>query len=165
MSEQDFNDHLDRVASPFMAAFLVLFAEEIEPRYSDDRVSVWMSSSKLLSALRSYLIDIGRMVDFHHLKVADDPKKATYLVKWLLKEKPIMYQGNPRKEHAVLNEIFALRVATLILRVGVQNIPEETRALIIYTMRYRHYEPDGFLVFFDHLWRTAENGKPKAVRS
>jgi hypothetical protein len=94
------------------------------------------------------------MTEFHRLRVPDDPKKAAYMVKWILKQRPIMVPELRTKPQATINEIFALRIGLLILKVRISDIPLETIKLAIYTFRYRNYDQDSFLLFFDYLWRT-----------
>jgi hypothetical protein len=104
----------------------------------------------------SYAHDLRRLSDFHSITIPDDPKKACYLVKWITRTRPIQFQATPlgskpTKMRLFANELLALRVALGMLKFSPNILSEDTFELLLYTLKYRHFDEGSFLPFFKVL--------------
>lgn len=91
---------------------------------------VYLNSALLVHALYSYWYDVFRLRDFHAPdgKLINKPKKAAYLLKWIIATKPISFDpdkiADAMQKHLLIriNEIFALRVGLLYAGIPLKLI-------------------------------------------
>ncbi len=113
-----------------------------------------MNRDLLLLATRSYAVDLDRFRDFHKIKRADESKQACYLMKWIIKVRPVHFVSqHAQASHFIPNEWLALNVALTILKVRPGTLSEEYIELLLYTLRFRSFDADSWLPLLDLFWR------------
>lgn len=110
------------------------------------------------SITESLVDDLFRLASYHDTKHgADDPKKAAYLGKWILKFRPLYYveafdRNLMTNDHHRINEAFALDcMLTLVGDVA----PPSGKLLeeLLYTLRFRPYSEAGITMLLRALQR------------
>jgi hypothetical protein len=120
---------------------------------------VYLDQSLLTLAVTSYAYDMERLRDFHNIQVPDEAKQACYLVKWIIKTRPVQFsisQQQLTEIHLALNEVLALHVAFNLLKVRPAMISENFVELLVYTLRHRKFEEDSFLPMCTMLRRLTK---------
>jgi hypothetical protein len=129
-----------------------------------DKADCFLNRALLLAACESYFRDIYRRKDFHDIRVADDHKRAGYIVKWLVKFRPIQYRADYiSKKVSLANEFFALWVASEHLSVNVVEIPAGVVEHMIYHFRFRAFDADTWALSFFLLQKCSEQGVLRAI--
>lgn len=107
-------------------------------------------------ALKSYFYDLERLKHFHDFDLTNEPKKAGYLLKWLVKNKPIyfdLHKGRVTPELSsfllCINEIFALRIAFAYAGLPIEKIENDCWKNLVYHTLYREVDSDFFALFVD----------------
>jgi len=119
--------------------------------------SIGINMSILTNALYSYFYDLERLHDFHASDGNSYPKQAAYLIKWLIKEKPVWFDSEIflDNEHLELlceiNEFLALRMGLGIAGIKTSQItPSETENLV-YEFVFRNHHPGLLSLWFEKL--------------
>lgn len=165
-----------------------MFKQSILSRHFDftSFYDCYVDDVRLKHAVYSYFMDIIRHKEFHFNgtgtgdepvsvhgdrsdggKYIDTNKQAAYMVKWLLKTKPISIMICPETNKAWLevielaarqkdliiytNEMFALIYATGVLGVNPMKIDNSYKERLIYQLHYRPFEEGACIEMFDLL--------------
>ncbi len=90
----------------------------------------------------------------------NSPKQAAFLIKWILKLRPVVLIDNSRKTVKAFsthdyfgNELLSLRVATTLTKIKNIDVhfDDESVSRILYTMRYRNLREAGLLLWLETL--------------
>lgn len=106
---------------------------------------------------KSYYLDITKYKKFHNYKEdINCYKVSSYLVKWILKVKPIFIinPGTTTQEKNIslkINEVFAFELACIICKISSKDINKNTKDRIIYNLHYRDYNVGIFNILLEHL--------------
>ncbi len=108
---------------------------------------------------QSQVYDLNRYAHFHELDIPDRARRAAYLVKWIMRFRPIRVDADitslpeeKGKFALLVNEQFALYVASGILQIDLeQRFSAKMLNMVLYTMRYPSASEDSFLLFFVFL--------------
>ena len=86
-----------------------------------------------------------RKKDFHEITYADKHKRAGYMIKWIMRFRPIQMESEQCCVRALLiNEHFALTVALKFLRLSPDAIPPAFYYNLVYSLRYRHIDANAW---------------------
>ena len=111
----------------------------------------------LIDVVRLYWEDLSRFKEFHRIKRAEEPKQASFSLKWIIKLRPVVFLGTPNKaahrDYLLLNEMLGLTVALQVLKIPGPRISPDTFEATLYTLRHGSFEEDHFLLWCDLLWR------------
>jgi hypothetical protein len=106
--------------------------------------------------VKSYFYDVERLKHFHEIELVNESKKAGYLLKWLVRNKPIYFEldkenNEPHLSSLLLciNEIFALRIAFAYAEIPINKIDDKCWENLIYHMLYREVDSDFFAIFIE----------------
>lgn len=137
--------------------FIVQYDNEV-------RKSVYLNWTLLYSAVYSYYDDIYRFKDYSCSKWADNHKQAGYMVKWIIKFKPIQINSNSVRVTTLvltLNAAFALFVGGVFLERGVlNNISPKFYSHLIYSLTYRNLSGKQLASLFYVLEAAVKGKKP-----
>lgn len=121
-----------------------------------------LCDSTLLLAVRSYFYDVLRYKYFHNTPLIDGNKQAAFLVKWILKMRPV-HIGKGHKPTTLIehfgNEVLALKLALMLIRVSEKQICDDLFSLIIYTFKFRKIHEDLLILWFTTLSLTLGQSK------
>jgi hypothetical protein len=118
---------------------------------------VTLNHTILNDVVRLYWEDLSRFKEFHQIKRAEEPKQASFSLKWIIKLRPVVFSGISNKSATrnclLLNEVLGLTVALQVLKIPAKTISPETYEATLYTLRHGSFEEDHFLLWCDLLWR------------
>ena len=118
---------------------------------------VTLNHTILLDVVRLYWEDLSRFKEFHQIKRAEEPKQASFSLKWIIKLRPVVFDAKPNKsatrDYLLLNEMLGLTVALQVLKIPGTKISSDTYEATLYTLRHGSFEEDHFLLWCDLLWR------------
>lgn len=118
---------------------------------------VSLNHTILIDVVRLYWEDLSRFKEFHRIKRAEEPKQASFSLKWIIKLRPVVFTGTPNKtahrDYLLLNEMLGLTVALQVLKIPGPRISPDTYEATLYTLRHGSFEEDHFLLWCDLLWR------------
>ncbi len=112
-----------------------------------DDCRIGINLAVLTNALYSYYYDIKRIKDFHGSDLVNKPKMAAYLIKWLVKEKPIWFINeeisNPETMEILscINELFAFRIGLGFACIPLAIVDIGTSDKFVYELAFRNPEP------------------------
>lgn len=93
----------------------------------------------------SYFKDLERKKKFHDIKYADEHKRAGYMMKWIMRFRPIQLVREDCCVRALLaNEHFALTVALRFIRLSPSKLTADLYKNLIYSLRYRHIDANAW---------------------
>jgi len=135
------------------------------PAANDPHIEISLNRLILVNLVTSYFYDIERLKAFHGYPKINEEKKAGYLVKWIVKAKPIQFSyagdGAALSEStasylSILNETFALLVgaayAELKLSILFKDDAAKNRSqMMIYHLLYRRADPNYIALYFNLL--------------
>lgn len=147
-----------------------------------------VNEARLKHAVFSYFIDVIRYKEFHFSpdldkdeesvhadsslggKYVDINKQAAYMIKWLLKAKPISIELSVTADRSrlvitpeqselmiIINEAFALIFSAAILNIPAKAIADADKERLIYQLHFRIYEEGAYVELFSLLSRTSGN--------
>jgi hypothetical protein len=103
-----------------------------------DRQQCQLNRQLLRIVSESYFKDIQRKKDFHGIALVDEHKRAGYMIKWIMRFRPIQLTSEKCSVKALLaNEHFAMTVAFTFLRISPAMIPPTLYKNLIYSLRFR----------------------------
>jgi hypothetical protein len=110
------------------------------------RGKVYINKDLLLHAIESYFLDIQRLKEYHGIKYITDEKISAFLIKWILKIKPIQVkQGVEADRYCFLaNEIYGLAAGLLMINVELTLMEKNLKYELIYSLHNRDFEPKLF---------------------
>ena len=124
----------------------------------DDDMEIFSSTFLLDHISKSYHLDVAKYKAFHDYDDTDiDPYKvASYLVKWIIKIKPILVtkQGNNSKDlkkSLIINELFAFELACTYIGIYSDKIDIDLHERIIYNLHYRDFNVNIFNLLLENL--------------
>lgn len=116
---------------------------------------VRLNRAVLTNALFSYYYDIIRLRDFHGSKRINRPKKAAFLIKWIVKEKPIYFDPDPFGEDSVLevlscvNELYAFRCALGYAGIPLNLVDATETDNMVYELAFREHSTGMMSLWFE----------------
>lgn len=108
----------------------------------------------LSNLVYSYFYDVRRAKEFHGMQRINKPKKAAFLMKWLVIEKPISFDEDGFRDHDTLallscvNEVFAFRVALGYANIPLSRVPIDLQEDVIYSLIYRGADETALSLWF-----------------
>ncbi len=148
--------------------FLFQLAERMVKRYESDDDDFFIDTARLHHLIISFRYDIIRNSEFHDLDDEDGshglnaPKQVAYLVKWILKCKPICYikeelEFDPSKKeyHSAVacNEAFAVCVISALLE---RKLDQHRCMDLIYNFAFRDFNTGLFELLCESYINDAE---------
>ena len=120
----------------------------------------------LYGSIQSYFYDVFRLRDFHSSEdgLINRPKKAAYIIKWLVNDKPIYFESDafsdPVTCHLLLfvNELVAFRAGLGYAGVPLKLVDEETTDKFVYNLAFRPSDEGMMSLWFDSFLNA--NGLP-----
>lgn len=104
----------------------------------EERKQIALNCQLLRIVSESYFKDLERKKTFHGIRYADEHKRAGYMVKWIMRFRPIQLTGeNCCTKALLINEHFALTVGLKFLRLSPDLIPPGFYYNLVYSLRYR----------------------------
>jgi len=155
-----FKDKITKKEVAELTAFLRSKGEKFITDIGTNNIEIFSSNFLLEHVAKSYLLDVEKYKAFHDFpnKDINKYKVAAYLVKWILKIKPMMHtphnQGNTdsEKKHSILiNELFAFDLACSKVGIEVNSINPDQHERIIYNLHYRDYNVGIFNILLENL--------------
>lgn len=93
----------------------------------------------------SYFKDLDRKKAFHDITYADEHKRFGYMLKWIMRFRPIQLTTENAGIKAILaNEHFALTVGLRFLGIFPSALPPELYKCLIYSLRYRQIDANSW---------------------
>ena len=125
-----------------------------------------ISDRVVFSLVNSMSDDVERMQNYHGIKHKDDIKRAAFMVKWILRTRPVFsnnHNGHGYSDKLVLaNEMFAVFAALSVLEWPVLILSEVIWKNCYYTLHYRNFEEGLFMLFLQAI-RPTTPGAATAV--
>lgn len=109
----------------------------------------------LTNALYSYYYDVKRLKDFHGSLRINRPKKAAFLIKWLVKEKPISFDPDCFGQDSILevlsciNELYAFRCALGYAGIPLKLISAQQTDNFVYELAFREHSTGMMALWFE----------------
>lgn len=127
-----------------------------KPRYT----GIHLEPKLLRHAVESYLLDIGRMKNFHSIQFADAHKRAAFSRLWIRKAHPIQLETNVNMTEGllVINEMFAVHAGLSQLNIDITDISRDYYRNLIYILHFRNPAPE-VLASSMYLLECAVQGK------
>ena len=118
---------------------------------------IYVNHAVLYSCVYSYWYDILRLRDFHSDEDSriNKPKKAAYLIKWIVKEKPISFDpyqfSEPRTCHILsrVNEICAFRAALAYAEIPLKLVGHDITDKMTYNLAFRSPDTGMMSLWFE----------------
>jgi hypothetical protein len=97
----------------------------------------------------SYFKDLDRKKKFHGIQYADSHKRAGYMVKWIMRFRPVQMMTEGAKPRVLLvNEHFALTVAFKFLNIPPASVPPPLYKNLVYALRFRALDANAWALSF-----------------
>lgn len=114
-----------------------------------DREACFFNQQILRTVSESYFKDIERKKAFHGIEYADAHKRAAYMVKWIMKFRPVqLVVENASPLGLLANEHYALYFAIRFLKIRPSAIPPHFYYHLIYSLHYRYYDANSWAMKF-----------------
>ena len=130
------HNSLDRRVKRRMYTLLTLFS-----KFENDFFKgLYLNDAILYTTVQSYFQDLDRTKEYHGIENADNHKMAAYMIKWIVKTKPIQIRRQTKgigKPAILSNELFALFIAVEILDFDINSISNKLFQNLLYIFRYR----------------------------
>lgn len=116
----------------------------------------------LSNLVYSYFYDVRRAKEFHGMQRINKPKKAAFLVKWLVIGKPIGFDEDRFSDHDTLtllsciNEVFAFRVALGYANIPLDAVPIDLQENVIYSLIYKGPDETALSLWFETFMTLRE---------
>ena len=111
----------------------------------EERGHCALNQQLLRIASESYFKDLERKKHFHGIQYADAHKRAGYMMKWIMRFRPIQLVREDCCVRALLaNEHFALTVALRFIRLSPSKLSADLYKNLIYALRYRHIDANAW---------------------
>ncbi|MEP4377975.1 MAG: hypothetical protein ABJ215_12280 [Alphaproteobacteria bacterium] len=142
------------------------FVDEYE---SETEAPLTVDWSRLYVVVVSAYDDVARFKAYHledpRADLSDAIKRSAFLVKWIIREKPLYSgeDGNPFGPPVLANEALAIRVALSNLTVYCGrdlDLTEEKIWDFVYDFKYRDLPSDALISIFQMFVEIAENEYP-----
>lgn len=135
------------------------FAIKFEKGMGDENGStILIDYDALWNLSRSYVDDVGRYAAYHETEVPDQARRCAYMVKWLMKFRPIVVMDiKDRKKEEIrtvalmANELFALMCVSGMMEFDWNDISERMRTILLYSLRHRYNSEDTYILFFAQI--------------
>ena len=116
---------------------------------TEDQNQIALNQQVLRMVSESYFKDLERKKNFHGIQYADEHKRAGYMLKWIMRFRPIqLVSENCGVSSLLANEHFALTVALRIVRVAPTKLNRDLYKNLIYALRYRHIDANAWALSF-----------------
>lgn len=166
LTRDDRRLHLDVRAMYRQATLTAIFREKIAPlvHEHDTGVRMGLSETRLNELIYSYFYDVDRAKLFHGMWLINEPKKAAYLVKWILKHKPIWYDDDSVTDPSMrgflhlINEYYALRAALAYTSIRLQDVPAHLMERLLYDFFFRYIDENSMTLWFETFYHFT--GRP-----
>ena len=125
-----------------------------------------INSAVLNTLIYSYYYDIYRTKKFHDMQKINESKKAAFMLKWLIHERPIYFDESSLDELdpklmgilVCINEIFALRIAFMYAEIPMEIADDDMYSCMIYQLIYRAGDEGSWALIFDFLRKLYQGG-------
>lgn len=114
-----------------------------------DHASVYLNKYVLNATIESYFCDIYRLQHFRHITEPDMHKQAAFMIKWIVKFRPVQLNAACREITETLlfvNEVFALHLALTILGINnrrfIEDRPKYFENLLYVLHFHAHFETE-----------------------
>jgi hypothetical protein len=144
------------------------FGEIVEPLV---RGTGWagprLNQALLTNLIYSYFYDIDRLKDFHGMERINEAKKGAYLMKWIVRVKPIYFDESEMPEDpelsalmACINEIYAIVMGLTYAGIDLALLDERFVEPLMYQMLYRTLDEGLLAMWLDAIIREQRTGVP-----
>ena len=114
-----------------------------------DREQLTLNQQLVRIVSESYFKDLERKKHFHGIRYADQHKRAGYMLKWIIRFRPIQLHKEDSGISALLaNEQFALTVALHFIGLSPEKLSKSLYKNLIYSLRYRHIDANAWALSF-----------------
>jgi len=120
---------------------------------------VYLNQDLAANCVERYFLDVDNTKTTHDIAYADAHKRAAFSLKWVVRIRPVQIErGVQVKEKDVLliNELFALFVALEHLKISFENIKADYLRNLLFTLRYRDFNPE---VMASEMYLLEQNAK------
>ena len=99
------------------------------------------------------------MKAFHGIEYADAHKRAAFIMLWIKRTHPIQLHthANMTESLIVVNELYGISLGLNHLSIRLERIPDHLFRNLIYTLHFRHIEPE-VLAFSMYLLERGAKG-------
>jgi hypothetical protein len=122
--------------------------------------SIYLNRAILLQVVSCYFYDVERLKHFHSIDRIDDYKIGGFMMKWILKLKPVFFDNrelDPKIEvnklHLCCNEMFALKVGLAMAKIKLSKISDEFLNKQIYHFVYRNVDEHMLMMWLEAIDR------------
>lgn len=127
-----------------------------------DETKVYLNRHILFSTLTCYFVDLSRTKCYHRIDLADVHKQASFVMKWIVKTRPIQIKGHlfsEKMERRTLlaNEFLAYHVGMNCLDINIDAIPINVSENILYILRFREIDP---MILASQMYLLEQHFKP-----
>lgn len=154
----DFCKKISKTEVDDLTSFLRDSAKDFIEKIGSHEMEVFASTFLWNHVAKSYLLDVAKYKAFHDFpdKDINKYKVASYLVKWILKIRPIMVKkagktDSEKKQSIIINELFAFHLACLKCDISRETINHDLSERIIYNLHYRDYNVGLFNILLENL--------------
>ena len=113
-----------------------------------ERAACNLNEDILRMVVNSYFIDMDRKKRFHGIKWADAHKRAGYMVKWIMRFRPVQIIGDATKRVFLANEALSIAHALKMLEISPLRLSRSVKEHLLYMLRYRTIDPNGLAMSF-----------------
>ena len=135
-----------RLRAHFRETMLVKAYHLLTESWPDEEREQCVLNQQLLRIVsESYFKDLERKKDFHGIQYADAHKRAGYMLKWIMRFRPIQLAQEKCGVRVLLaNEHFALAVALSFIRLAPGRLSPSLYKNLVYSLRYRHLDANAW---------------------
>lgn len=116
-----------------------------------------LNKAVLTNVTYSYFYDVERLKHFHDIQRVNGYKQASYMIKWLSKLKPIMFddsevpQESIRDIYLCINEVYAMKTGLAMAQISVSKVSSEAMEKMLYTLRLRNIDEHMLVMLLEAL--------------
>lgn len=124
------------------------FHKMVDGWSAEEREACVLNEEIVWATVNSYFLDIKRKKEFHGIEYADAHKRASYMMKWIMRYRPVQIVRKSTKRVYMVNELLATAHALKMLNVPANRVPTTLREHLLYLLRYRTVEPNALAMTF-----------------
>lgn len=137
---------LELAFNKFKPRFVVATAKRLDLNAAN-LTGITINPAILYAVATSYYFDIKRAKDFHDTTLANGYRQAAFIIKWLLRFRPIN-DTNADGRFLLVNEKFALALAFALLGIDPASVDKPLYAHLLYSLRYRVMDEGALIAVF-----------------
>jgi len=143
----------------------IIYEDIIENLY---KKKTYIQDSLLFHVASNYWVEKMSYKELHGIKILSDCKKASFIMKWLMRFRPVQIKENIPSEEIdecllLVNEVFAVYVGLIFSKINISKIDEnmvDTIQEMLFNFRYREINSKTLWLTLDVLFKyQAEKAK------